>query len=255
MSPVRARLSGPVTTALLIAGLLTAGPALAAEQTVKLTSLEWPPYAGNALPDKGASVAVVKAAYEAMGYKVTVEFYPWERAVQLAKDPAKGYAGYFPEYFSSALESDCTFSPPIGNGPLGFAQNKDAPIKWSTHDDLGKLKIGVVSGYVNEEEFDKRVAAGKQPVEEVVSDDQNLKKVAAKRIPAAIIDRNVMQYLLKNDASLGAMKDKLSFNDKLLEDKKLYICFRKGGDAAAMKALAEGLKKIDIDAISRKYFQ
>lgn len=45
--------------------------------------------------DNGASAAVVKGAYEAMGYKVVIEFLPWNRAVQMAKsDPS--FAGYFP---------------------------------------------------------------------------------------------------------------------------------------------------------------
>ena len=41
-----------------------------------LTSLEWPPYAGRSLDSQGASVAVVKAAVEAMGHELTRRILP-----------------------------------------------------------------------------------------------------------------------------------------------------------------------------------
>lgn len=243
-----------VALSLLLLSLTAAS--MAADKTVKFTSLDWPPYAGASLPEKGASVAVVKAAFEASGYQVQVEFYPWERAVALAKDPGKGYAGYFPEYHAPELEADCVFSEPIGTSPLGLAQHKQAPLQWNNLDDLQKHKIGIVSGYVNEVEFDRRVAAGSQPVDAVTGDDQNLKKVGAKRLPAAIIDKHVMQYLLNHDASLAPFKANIEFNSKLLENKKLFVCFRKGAQSAEYaKALADGLKKIDVNAISQKHFQ
>lgn len=210
----------------------------AADKLIKLSSLDWPPYTGATLSDKGASAAVVKAAFEAMGYKVQIDFFPWERAVAMAKDGNSGYAGYFPEYYSAA----------IGSGPLGLAQNTGAAITFNTLDDLSKIKVGVVQGYLNTEEFDQRVAAGQIKVEEVISDVQNVRKLEAKRVAAAVIDANVLQYLLKTEAA--SAKGKVDMHSKLLEDKKLFICFRKGvqGDEFA-KALADGLKKIDVNAI------
>lgn len=227
-----------------------------AAKAIKLTSLDWPPYTGPTLADKGATAAVVKAAFEAAGYTVQIDFFPWERAVAMAKDGSAGHAGYFPEYYSADIAKDFLYSEPIGTGPLGLAQNKEAPISWSSLADLSKLKIGVVQGYVNTDDFDANVAAGKQPTEAVTSDDQNLKKVAAKRIAGAIIDKNVMNYLLNNDPSLADAKGKLEFNAKVLEDKKLFICFRKGpqGEEYA-KALAEGLKKIDVEAIVKAHLK
>ena len=70
-----------------------------ADKVVHLTSLDWPPYSGKTLSDQGASVAVAKAAFKAMGYELKVSFYPWSRAVALAKDSSSKFSGYFPEYF------------------------------------------------------------------------------------------------------------------------------------------------------------
>ncbi|WP_230425637.1 hypothetical protein [Spartinivicinus ruber] len=82
-------------------------------ETVYLTSLDWPPYTGKKLKQQGASVAVAKAVFKAAGYDLVVEFYPWKRAVDLAKDDPK-YAGYFPEYYAAELAQNFTFSEPIG---------------------------------------------------------------------------------------------------------------------------------------------
>ena len=57
----------------LCLGLLTLSLPLKAD-ILNLTSLEWPPYASEGVEQQGASVAVVKAAVEAMGHELNVEF-------------------------------------------------------------------------------------------------------------------------------------------------------------------------------------
>jgi len=224
--------------------------ATAADKVVELTSLDWPPYSGKALSEQGASVAVAKAAFKAMGYELKVSFYPWNRAVALAKDKGSSYAGYFPEYYSDDIAKEFTFSEPMGTGPLGFAELKTKPVSWSVLDDLKAHRIGVVQGYVNTTDFDAMVANKSIKASSTISDVNNLKKLAAGRIDLAVVDKNVMNYLLKTDAQLKKSAGNLQFNGTLLEDKKLYICFK---NTAKGKELADiynqGLKKIDIAAI------
>ena len=227
----------------------------AAAETVTLTSLEWPPYTGAALKEQGASVAVAKAAFAAMGHELKVEFYPWRRAVALAKDDP-GYDGYFPEYYAEELKAEFVLSAPIGNGPLGFAQRIDKPITWNTLDDLAKYTIGTVSGYVNTTEFDARVADKRLRADEASDDARNLLKLAGGRVDLAVVDQNVLGYLLATDKALASAKDKLNFNERLLEDKELFICFKKGERGEKLAAiLAEGLRKIDVQAIMQQHLQ
>ncbi len=239
-------------TTCLAASLMVPSMSVNAEQVVKLTSLEWPPYTSEGLPDQGASVAVARQAFAAMGYKLEVEFFPWKRAVALAQnDP--GFVGYFPEYYAAETEKTFTFSDPMGDSPLGFAERADKQHSWSTLDDLKPLRIGTVYGYVNTEDFDAMVASGALKADAANSDDKNLQKLNAGRIDLAVIDQNVMNHLLK--FQFPDMKDSIVFNAKPLEVKKLYICFRKSesGDAAA-KVFNEGLKKIDVQKIMSDYF-
>ncbi len=237
--------------ALLAAAALL--PAQADNKTITLASLEWPPYTGAKLTEQGASVAVAKAAFKAMGYELKVQFFPWSRAVQLGKsDP--GYAGYFPEYDSADLRKEFTLSEPMGNGPLGLAQRVDAPFNWSKITDLSAKKIGVVQDYVNTTEFDARVASKQQKVDVAIDDGKNLVKLGAGRLDLAVVDSNVFNYLMKTDPELKPFAGKLAMNAKVLEDKKLFICFKKDAEGQRIaKIFNEGLKKIDVNAIMAKH--
>ncbi|MBN2885399.1 MAG: transporter substrate-binding domain-containing protein [Chromatiaceae bacterium] len=219
-------------------------------ETLYMTSLEWPPYSGESLPDQGVNIAVAQAAFKAMGHDLVVEFYPWARAVNLAKQSGSKYVAYLPEYFFETEE--LAFSEPLGQGPLGLVENSAKPIEWETLDDLERYRIGVVQDYVNTQAFDERVAEGRLTVEAVTSDAQNLLKVAAGRLDAAVIDRKVFDYLLSTEPSLQGLADKVRMNAKLLESKDLHAAFR--ADAEGQKWLEifnAGLERIDREAIER----
>ncbi|MFO7787736.1 MAG: transporter substrate-binding domain-containing protein [Halospina sp.] len=218
-------------------------------ETVQLTSLEWPPYTGSELPQQGASMAVVEAAFDAMGHDLEVQFLPWQRAVDQAKENT-AIAGYFPEYYAESLEEDFIFSDRIGTGPLGLVERTDNPIEWSNLGDLTDHTIGTVSGYVNTAEFDAMAEGGEIDVQPVTDDATNLRKVAGGRIPLAVVDSNVFDYLVSDE--LSNLKSDLQMNDKLLEQKDLYVAFARNdkGERTA-EILNEGLEKIDQEKIMK----
>ncbi len=229
----------------------TAGTA-AAQTEVRLTSIEWPPYSGAALPEGGASVALARAAFAAEGMRLTVTFLPFRRAVEDARrDPT--IVGYFPEY--AEVEADFTPSVSFGLSPLGFAQLAQQPFTWTTVADLTAVQpIGVVTGYINETAFDLAVKERRLTVDTSNDDVANLRKMALGRLRAAVIDRHVLAYLLANDPSLASARTAITFNPRLLEEKTLHIAFRSAphGQAAAA-AFARGLAKIDRAAIDRRF--
>ena len=225
--------------------------ALAADY--KITSLDWAPYTNENLPGQGASSAVVTEAFKAAGDNLTIEFYPWSRAVNMARTN-KGYIAYFPEYYFKANEVDFLYSDPIGAGPLVFVERKSAPVTWDSYDSLKSKKIGVVKDYENTDELDARIASKALTADIAPDDTKNILKLAAGRVDVAVIDANVYNYLAKNDASVKAVAGQLQINSKILENKMLYVCFKKSPEGE--KALAEfnqGLKKIDPDAIMKKF--
>ena len=223
-----------------------------ADKIIHLASLNWPPYAGPSLPGQGATVAVLRAALHEMGYGLQVDFYPWVRAVSLANDSTSTYAGFFPVYFNSETAQSFIYSSEAGSGPLGFAENTSKPVDWHSLNDLKSFSIGVVAGYNNTEEFDSMVADKQLQVHPVVIDKQNIRKVAYGRIDLAVIDRNVLHYMLSTDPELRPLSAKVRMNAHLLESKQLFVCFKRNLPHLA-DILDEGLRRIDVPRIQQAY--
>ncbi|MBO9473793.1 transporter substrate-binding domain-containing protein [Shimia sp. R10_1] len=201
-------------------------PAAYAE-AVKLTTLEWPPYV--MADGSGASSEAVISTFAAAGDTATVQVFPWNRAVNLAaKDPA--WIGVYPEYYDSTADAEasgdrCLYSASFGKSPVGFVHRSDNAFDWSGHGDLSAYKIGVVQGYLNEETFDAMVADGRLKVDAGPTDASNLSKVAAGRIDAAVIDRNVFEHLIATEASLADHAGALTFHAVPLAEHDLHVCF------------------------------
>jgi polar amino acid transport system substrate-binding protein len=230
--------------------LLTVLSTSARADTVNLASLDWPPYTGAKLAEQGISSQVVKAVFAKAGINTTFKFLPWQRAVDTARSDAS-FVGYFPEYADPS--SPCLFSDPIGSGPLGFAELSAKPINWSALSDLKNVKIGVVAGYVNTADFDRMAAAGELKTDVATSDELNLLKLANGRFDLAVVDQNVMQYLLQTSPKLKPLAAKLQFNNKLLEEKTLHVCFT--NSPAGKKALLQfndALKHVDIQQLNQQ---
>lgn len=202
-------------------------PMAAQADSVKLTTLEWPPYV---MADaSGSSTDAVKAAFSKSGVTAEVKVFPWQRAINLAqKDPK--WIGVYPEYYAESSDAEkggdrCLFSKSFGVSPVGFVQRKDSDFSWSSHDDLKQHKIGVVRGYSNEEKFDAMVAAGDIKAEEADDDAQNILKVAGGRSAAGVVDKLVFEHLAKNDPRVAKVAGDLVFNDNLLIEHGLFVCF------------------------------
>ncbi|MGB0935340.1 MAG: substrate-binding periplasmic protein [Alphaproteobacteria bacterium] len=234
---------------------LSAGRAKHLRPVVKLYSLNWKPYTGKNLYENGLSAYVVRKAFEAVGYELIIEFYPWKRTLANARENIS-FHGYFPAYFNKEREKEFIFSEAFGNSPLGFVENVAQPISWNSLDDLQEHLIGTVTEYANTPEFDEKVTNDVLNTDEASGDKQNILKVAHGRLPLAVIDKHVLSYLVENDLRKRDIGHLVQFNDKTLADKSLYICFKKSPEGEKMnKIFSEGLKKIDIQALEKEYRQ
>ncbi|GAB5468961.1 MAG: ABC transporter substrate-binding protein [Rhodospirillales bacterium] len=241
-----------LTVALL--ALLVSSPAWAADKVV-VTTLDWPPYTGAALPKGGATTEVVRQVFDAIGVEVEVEILPWKRAISEAKNSEAAVA-YFPGYHCRHVEGFVA-SEPIGSGPLGFAEHVDNPIAWESVDDLGeqKLKIGTVLGYANTDEFDEKAGTGWIRAISAKDDLTNLKKLLRQRLDAVVIDKLVLSYLIATEPALKGSGAELRFNDKPLDEKTLFLCFTDNEAGNLLRAqFNEGLKTVDVDQLLQAYF-
>lgn len=223
---------------------------------IKLVSLYWPPYSGENLVGQGANIAVARAAFEAVGVELEVDFYPWARTLGLARNLESGYSGYIPEYYAEDRAQEFYFSNEIGSGPLGFAKLKDSDFSWSKLEDLRTYRIGIVRGYVNTEAFDQAVKDNMFRAEPVEDDARNLTKLAYRRLDVAVIDENVMKYLANTQPELENHKTQFEMARPYLEIKPLYVCFKRTEQGQLWQQwFNEGLRRIDVDAVFQRYLK
>ena len=208
-----------------------------AANTVKLNTLDWEPYIGEKMAGNGFVATLVNEAFAASGYTVEFAFQPWVRAKATAKDGKAD--GCVPEYYLKEDLADFFISDPFPGGPLGFMKRKDEQVTFTKLEDLKGLKIGVVRGYINTEEFDKADYLSK---EESNDDITNLRKLLAGRLNLVVIDKFVGLYLMQQ--MLPQDVDKVEFVTPSLEEKTLHVLIsKKTADAEAkMKAFNDGLK-------------
>lgn len=246
---LRARIAILITHA-LAAYAVTVSISLARE-VIQLSTTDWPPYTGADLPDGGAASGVVRAAFAKAGYQVAITYDRWPRAIEMARKSIDDVIGYYPGYHCRHREG-FSASRPIGRGPLGFAERIDAPLVWTSLDDIGerKLKIGTVAGYANTDEFDSKVGTGWIHAIPSPDDATNLGKLLRKRLDAVVVDQLVFQYLKATEPALRQRAHELRFNERLLEDKTLYLCLRDDASGTRlMQAFNRGLEGVDADRI------
>lgn len=192
--------------------------ASADEDTIKLATLDWPPYVGDGLPQSGFTTAIVSEAFRRAGYKVKIDFMPWARVLQ--ETEAGNYDAAYPEYYSDERTETFFLSDQFASGPLGFYKRKADNITYTKLEDLKQYHIGVVLGYINTAEFD---AADYLQKETVNSDEQNIQKLLLGRIDLIVIDKFVAQYLIKT--SIPEAADVLEFMEPPLLEQPLHVIF------------------------------
>ena len=227
-------------------------PCWGAPEPVRMVTQEWAPFAGDRLPMQGAAVSVVRAVVRRMGTDVDLRFVPWSRAVLMARrDDA--VVAYFPEYYDVANAQQFLYSEPIATSRLVLVQRKRAPVVWKHLDDLANKTIGVVRGFLSTEELDVRIADGRLFASEAPDDSKNLLKLAAGRLDVAVVDAAVFEYLLRNDPAVQVVSSELEVNAQVLEDKRLYVCFKKTPKGRALRdAFNQALKLVPVEAIWRQ---
>lgn len=195
-----------------------------AGQTVRLTSLDWAPYTGAALPDGGETTQLLRQVFAEMGYQLQVDFLPWNNAVAQVKSGANGHVAYYPEY--PLQDPKLLLSGAIGYSELGLVERVEKPLLLTNFLALANYRFGVVQDYLNMAELDQLIATKTLRPSVNGSDKDNVLQVARGELDAAVIDKRVLQYLLKYDAEVQAVAiGKVQFSQSLREHRSLHLVF------------------------------
>lgn len=195
-----------------------------AGQIIRLTSLDWAPYTGAALPEGGETTRLLRQVFAQMGYQLQVDFLPWNNAVAQVHSGVNGHMAYYPEY--PLQDPKLLLSGAIGYSELGLVESIDKPLLLTSFLALANYRFGVVQDYLNMSELDRLIAANTLKPQVNPSDKANVLQVARGELDAAVIDKRVLQYLLKYDAEVkAAAVGRVQFSQSLREHKSLHLVF------------------------------
>ena len=223
--------------------VLSVGNAKEGSKTVKMCSVEWPPYYGAELKENGFYAAVTSAALKRVGYKMDVSFMPWARClknVEKGKDDAVLGA-----YFSEKREKWSYYSEPVHWVKNYFLSKKK--LNLNTYKELKELKpfsIGVVRKWKYETKFDKYVGLTKTVVNKK---KQLLKLLFADRVDIVVM--NDLAAMLEINESYAGKKSNVVFMKPPLSKMALHNIFsKKTPNGEKMRSdFNKGLKSIKED--------
>ncbi|WBF66492.1 transporter substrate-binding domain-containing protein [Desulfovibrio subterraneus] len=168
------------------------------ETTLSFVSVNWEPYAGEFLPEKGFTTAIIKEACSRAGFKATFHFMPWNRAVEGVRNGQ--FDVLYSAYYSRERAEEFGLSRPYARSPLVLCARYDSSASWNgTIESLVPYRIGIVRGYVNTPEFDSAAVLHK---EETNSDLLNLRKLLGRRVDMITIDKYLAIFMLKSNPTL-----------------------------------------------------
>jgi ABC-type amino acid transport substrate-binding protein len=238
----------------LAAALLAAGGAVSAaeapKETVELATTEWAPYIGQQLPEQGYVHILATRAFAHAGYEVRIRYYPWARALALAREGS--VAGLLPEYYDAGRTGEFAYSDGFPGGPVGFYARRDRQLKippsLATKPEralatLKHLRFGVVRGYLNAPAFDSAPGLKR---EEARDDLTNLRKLYHGRVDAIVIDRHVAEHLLRT--AVPEFADELEYLEPPLARHLLYVAFSRtaAGHQTLRRAFNRGLEQLEV---------
>jgi polar amino acid transport system substrate-binding protein len=214
-----------------------------AERTVRLTNGEWPPYLSASLPDNGLVSRIVVEAFAQQGLRVQFGFFPWPRALMLAKiGDWDGTVGWV---VSPERSRDFIYSDPVIATETVFYHLKSWQFSWAGMADLKRYRIGVTQDYFYGDVFNAALAQGKFTVESVGRDEQNLTKLLGGRIDIFPIDKRVASTMLRQHFSATDI-ERFTFDPKPVHTQPLHVMFGKAvpGNRQLADEFNKGLKKL-----------
>lgn len=195
-------------------------PAASSETLLTIATLDWKPYVGENLPDKGYLAEISTEVLRRAGYKVEYKFHPWKRALILGESgEVDGVLGAF---YSDSRAEYLEYPQPIAKIYINFFHRTDQEISFNTLNDLKSYSIGVLLGSTLETDLQQ----AHLKTESITHHKQNLRKLLMGRIDLTIAATEWTLYMLKNEFS-QAERDQISILNPPYQVNNVYLTFSK----------------------------
>ena len=205
---------------------------VAADQTLRLATLEYPPYITQAEGGpRGLAVEVASEALARIGRAFRIDFYPIARGQRMV------LTGEADAYFSIKKTAEREKTMVFPNTPLmrqDYVFFTPTDSRWrfdGGFESIAGARIGIVNATSYGGRFDGAIASGVFRQLEAVSDHEtNFRKLLAHRIDAVICSRLVGTYYLKKLNGLNAVM----VNGPAVETTQSYLVFPKTDNGIAL---------------------
>ena len=126
--------------------------------TVRLTNGEWQPFLSKEPPHYVFASHIITEAFTLVGVEVEYGFFPWSRAMKLAKDGTWDGSAVWGD--SEERRQDFYFSDSVVPSSWVFFHLESTDFDWSSYEDLQTLKVGGTVEYFYSDDFEAAEAAG-----------------------------------------------------------------------------------------------
>lgn len=243
---------GPLKKILLIL-LLVFNINTLAKDNIIVSNGEWPPFFSKDLKHDGVTSHIVKKAFNNQNIKLEYKWYPWKRALHLAKiakvDATVGWSK------TKDRENDFYFSDAILEGNVVFFHLKDLKFDWNNIESLKNLKIGNVTGYEYSDKI-KQIKENKNiKLYHVINEHKLFEMLFNKRFDVVILNLDagfgiLNKYFLTKQALV-------TYNKKALHTENLRVLFSKKiqSNKELLNSFNKGLEKLKKSGEFEKMYE
>jgi polar amino acid transport system substrate-binding protein len=215
-----------------------------AQSTIRISSGEWEPYMGESSPHYGLTSHIVSEAFKSEGIKVEWRFFPWKRALMMARNGEKTDASccWWP---SKEISQNFLISENVTKSSIVFFHLKSYSFDWKSMHDLEGLVIGGTFEYEYSDEFMKAANEKRIEVEWLARDELNFKKLLRGRIQIFPNDPIVGYSQIRNNFTSQEVK-LFTHHPKELQSTSLNLIISKRSEDRQLfyTKFHSGLKKL-----------
>ncbi len=232
-----------------------------AAETIRITNGEWQPFLSKDVPHHGFASHIVTEAFKLVGVEVEYGFFPWSRAMKLAREGT--WDGTAVWGTNEERRQQFHFTNAVVPTTYVFFHLKTTAFDWDDYDDLGDLKVGGTVAYSYSEAFEAAEAAGVFRTIRGRSDEVGLKNLLKGRIDVfpgevMVTYEQIRDTFTEQEAAL------FTHHAKPIVDKPLFVLLNKDvpGNEHMRDLFNEGLKQLKeigrydqiiADALAGKY--